>query len=294
MSSKQPEPMMVSEISTRAPAKVNLGLSVLGRRADGFHDILSVFQAISWYDEIRLMPNDRQLEMECSDPDLPTGPGNLAWRAAEAAKERFGIDSGVTIHLEKRIPVGAGLGGGSSDAAAVLRGLAQMWSIDAEEDEWLDVCAEIGSDVPFFWRGGTAVVSGRGEVVDWLPSQKSLTLVVALPTVRVATAWAYGQLSQPFPDSSAYRRRVEALATGSIDLPTLCEKIGNDFQEPIEDVHPEIGRLRIDMLEAGARTSLMSGSGSAVFGVFEDGAAAESAADRLGTDAMVVTTMGAT
>jgi len=270
---------MSNALHIAAPAKLNLGLAILRKRADGFHDLLSVFHAVSWCDEITLTPASTDISLACNGGDAPEGPDNLVWRAANLVRTRFGTTSGVDIRLTKRIPSGAGLGGGSSDAAATVRGLAELWNIDARATDWIDLCAQLGSDVPFFWHGGTAVVTGRGEFVEPLPAQMPLTFVVAVPSVKVSTPWAYQQLRQPFPDHSEYERRVTALKHGRINLFDFCRELGNDFQNPVEKEYPEIQRLRQQLAECGAVASLMSGSGSAVFGLFEN---PERATDALG------------
>jgi len=272
-----------------APAKLNLGLLILGRRPDGYHDLVSVFQTISWTDAIALAPADEEIHLTCSDPALPTGPENLVMRAAAIVRRTFGITCGVTIHLEKRIPTGAGLGGGSSDAAATMRGLALLWEIEAEEETWLGLCARIGSDVPFFWRGGTAIVEGRGERVTPLAEQERLTFVVAVPPVHVSTLWAYGQLSPPFSDASEYRTRVEALRRSDLSLSEFCRKLESTFQPVVERHYPQVRETRERLLALGATSALMSGSGSAVFGVFEDEQKANEATERLAQGTPTVT-----
>jgi 4-diphosphocytidyl-2-C-methyl-D-erythritol kinase len=280
----------LDRITTNAPAKLNLGLSILRRREDGFHDLISLFQTISLCDEISLERADT-ITLECSDPDLPAGPDNLAWRAADLMRETFSISDGVSIHLEKRIPAGAGLGGGSSDAAAVVRGLARLWEIDAGDDVLRDLCARLGSDIPFLFRGGTAIVEGRGEAITPLPSQETLHAVVAVPDVHVSTPWAYGQLSLPFADASEYCERIETLRAGTIGLREFCMMLGNDFQPVVERYYPEIGRLTAVLRERGAYQAIMSGSGSSVFGLFGDPQKARDAAHDL-PDAVLAEVVG--
>ena len=200
-----------------APAKINLGLAILGRRADGYHDLLSVFEAISWSDRLTLSRAPEGITLACPGSDLPSGPENLVWRAADLVRRRFGISRGVRIVLDKRIPAGAGLGGGSSDAAATVRGLDRLWEIGASEDELAEVCAVLGSDVPFFLRAalggnGTAIVEGRGEIVTPLPAQETLHMVVAAPPVHVSTpwgVWAHQAAVQGGSGLPGTRRRAE-------------------------------------------------------------------------------------
>ncbi len=277
--------MTHERITISAPAKINLGLVVTGRRSDGFHDLISVFQTVSWSDELEFTEAD-DLSLSCSDSSLPVGSDNLVWRAADLVRERFGIQSGAHIHLHKSIPWGAGLGGGSSDAAATLRGLAKLWRIEADESVWLDLCAELGSDVPFFLRGGTAVVTGRGEYVEPLPITRDsspLAFVVAVPPVTVSTPWAFRALASHFagkyPDAREYREHVKAFRDGTLTLRAFCERLNgwNTFQSVVEAHHPEIVDVRHRLSDTGALVALMSGSGSAVFGVFESATDADRA-----------------
>ena len=251
-----------------APAKLNLGLSVLGKRPDGFHDILSVFQTISLTDSILLTDTVREISMTRDAPGIPSGPDNLVWKAAEAVRAHFGIKGGVHMELRKRIPSGAGLGGGSSDAAAVIRGLVELWNIDATSGELHEIAARLGSDVPFFLIGGTALVEGRGERITPLVVEGSAHFIVATPRVHVATGWAYGVLPQPFSPAEAYRSRISRLARGELSLLDFCAELKNDFEAPVSSHHPEIAEARSRLLDAGATHAMMTGSGSAVFGVF--------------------------
>jgi len=282
--------MTRERITISAPAKINLGLAVTGRRSDGFHDLISVFQTVSWSDELEFTEADG-LSLSCSDSDLPAGPDNLVWRAADLVRKRFGIRSGVHMHLHKSIPWGAGLGGGSSDAAATLRGLAKLWCIETDESVWLDLCAELGSDVPFFLRGGTAVVTGRGEHVEPLPVTRDFSpraFVVAVPPVTVSTPWAFRVLASHFagtyPDACEYRKYVDALRNATLTLRAFCERLDgwNTFQSVVETHHPEIADVRRRLSDAGALVALMSGSGSAVFGVFATASDADRALASLG------------
>ena len=286
---------MAAVLHLTAPAKLNLGLSVLGLRPDGYHDLLSVLQTISWADTLTLAPADVGIRLTCSRADLPSGPENVVWRAAELVRTTHGLSCGVEIHVEKRIPAGAGLGGGSSDAAATMRGLARLWNIEVGDEEWLKLCAQVGSDVPFFWYGGTAIVEGRGERVTPLPKQEPLVFLVAVPEVRVSTPWAYRQLVPPFADARAFQDRVEALRNGHVALSEFCRVLTNDFQPLVERHFPVVRETREALLNAGATSALMSGSGSAVFGVFEDRRSADHALAALqpGLTAVVTTSASA-
>jgi len=273
-----------SPLVIKAPAKINLGLAILGKRPDGFHDLVSIFHAISLCDEVALTARDRGISMSCDVPGIPVGPENLVWQAADLVQSEFGISSGVHIDLRKRIAAGAGLGGGSSDAAAVVRGLCDMWNIDAPHAVVHELCARLGSDVPFFLTGGTALVEGRGERITPFDIDEELMLVVAMPSVHVPTGWAYSQLHRPFRHPQDYLEQIEHLRGGRIRLVDFCRTLRNDFQTPIERHHPEIARVRGLLESCGATAALMTGSGAAVFGAFESEDAAESAAHTISAE----------
>jgi 4-diphosphocytidyl-2-C-methyl-D-erythritol kinase len=280
---------MTLPIDTIAHAKLNLGLCITGRRSDGFHDLISIFQTVSWPDMLRHVTAP-DVSLTCSHPDLPTGPDNLVHRAAELVQRHFGIGTGARIHLEKTIPWGAGLGGGSSDAAAVLRGLSRLWNIDAPHAQWLELSARLGSDVPFFLHGGTALVTGRGEHVHPLTNiaTDDLAFLVAVPPVRVKTPDAFRMLSEvaagTYPDASPYREAVTALRERKIGMLDFCRTLDgwNTFQSAVEERHPVIRDLRENIADTGAEVALMSGSGSAVFGVYRNISNARRALDSLG------------
>ncbi|GAB5537198.1 MAG: 4-(cytidine 5'-diphospho)-2-C-methyl-D-erythritol kinase [Rubricoccaceae bacterium] len=264
-----------------APAKLNLGLHVLRRRPDGFHQLETVFLPIDWADELTTEPS-RQLELTTSDPSLPTDDGNLVIRAALALANHVGIEATGRLHLDKRVPYGAGLGSGSSDAAAALRLCAELWSVDVPEAELHQLAASLGSDVPFFLLDGAAHATGRGEMLTPLldaeraPYRCPFWIVVAVPEVLVSTAEAYG-LVQP---SDANRPDLAELVTSN-DLARWRAELVNDFEAPIVARHPEIASALQVLREMGEYAAL-SGSGSAVFGVFESEASAREAASVLG------------
>jgi len=266
----------------RSYAKVNLSLDVLGKRPDGYHAIESVMQTISLHDTLALTFPDGSggVRVTCDMPGIPTGEGNLAYQAAAMFFERMEIEQALDIHIEKRIPPEAGLGGGSSNAAAVLRVLGSAFSV--QRSGLPELAAQIGSDVPFFLVGGMAFVRGRGEIVEPLPDMPTRWLVIVKPAFGVSTSWAYRRLDelaatreQPTA-SSRIRNCIEK--EGCRELPRL---LSNDLELPAIERHPEIGNIKKALMEAGASASLMCGSGSAVFGLFEDMEAATRAQERL-------------
>lgn len=269
------------DVLTRiAPAKINLGLHVLRQRGDGYHDVETVLVRIGWADRLTAAPADA-LRFTCSDPALPTGTGNLCVQAARRLARAFDVERGAALHLEKRLPYGAGLGGGSSDAAATLRLLRELWSLEASMARLHAIAADIGADVPFFLQDApAAVASGRGDVLrpllskDGDPYRIPFSLVVVVPGAQVSTAAAYARV-QPHETG---RPGLAALVR-SDDLSRWRAELKNDFAPVVFAAHPEIEAARDLLMDAGAGYAALTGSGGAVFGVFADGGAAEAAAE---------------
>ena len=267
----------------RSYAKVNLTLDVLGKRPDGFHSIESVMQSISLHDTLTLGLGDEPgIRVACDVPGIPTGEDNLAYQAASLLFERLGVAPGLDIRIEKHIPCEAGLGGGSSNAAAVLRGLNQLLgSAVADQAELGDLAARIGSDVPFFLVGGTAFVRGRGEDVQPLPDIRPRWLVIAKPSFGVFTAWAYRRLDEIRVAEQYYYSRGMLECVENENCERLPQLLGNDLEIPALDRYGEIAAIKETLIGAGACGALMCGSGSAVFGLFAGEDEARQAADRL-------------
>ena len=277
-------------LELNAYAKVNLFLRVLGKRPDGFHDIRTLFQTVSLSDglSVRLSPAGRRtVTFTCSRDDLQ-GEHNLAWRAADLMLKRTGTVAQLEVALEKAIPSGAGLGGGSSDAAAVIRAVASMLPARPAAQLLFDVAAELGSDVPFFLVGGSAIGCGRGTELEPLADLPPAALVIARPALEVSTAWAYSALSE---DRATLTHdtdwgKIERLDLGSNAPPVGSlsgsrEGMVNDFESIVFRRHPLIAALKSRLQALGAQSALMSGSGSAVFGVFESYQSARLVADTL-------------
>ncbi len=263
-------------VRVRALAKVNLDLRVLGPRPDGYHEIRTVFQTISLSDrlEIEYHPGRRRtVDLSCTLPGLE-GPDNLASRAAVSLLDATRAPGGVRIHLDKRIPAGAGLGGGSSDAAAVLRALASLLRPRPNFDLLRKLAAGLGSDVPFFLVGGRALGIGRGAEVYRLPDAPPRWLLVAAPPFAVSTAEAYRRLGAQLTSGSGndkidrFCSRVCAAERGAVA--GWAPDPENDFENVVFQMHPELRRLKARLKQLGARPALLCGSGSAVFGVFSD------------------------
>jgi len=251
-------------------AKINLSLRVLGRRADGYHELRTVFQTISLRDELTFESSaGGGIELICAAPDIPSDVGNLVHRAATALRERFGVRRGARIRLVKRIPAGGGLGGGSSDAATALVGLTHLWGIETEAGELSKIGARLGADVPFFLTGGTALGTGTGADITPLEDEARRHLILVTPCVRVSTADAYGALSATAltKAESAVILPISHMEAEFHDSPR--EVWSNDFEPVVFRLFPEIERAKDALTKAGARRAILSGSGSSVFGVFD-------------------------
>lgn len=273
-------------IQARSYAKINLGLKILGQRPDGYHDIWSVFQTISLHDNITFQSRrDQNLILHCPTPGVPTDDSNLIIRAAEMLRHlihRLGIKNnvplGATIILDKKIPMGAGLGGGSSNAAVTLLALLKLWSIKKlPERDLMALAAGLGSDVPFFLHGGTCLVTGRGEQVRKLEPLLKLFLVIIYPGVNISTAWAYNHLSLSLTKRPKYSKIKSAGGLSWRHLDDVKRIMDNDFEPLVLSHFPEVARAKKDLLSWGAIKALLSGSGSAVFGIFADAASARRA-----------------
>lgn len=264
----------------RAYAKINLGLEVLFRREDGYHELRTIFQTIDLYDRLSFQSADKGIELSTNDPELPTDRGNLVVRAAEILAERIECSRGVRIELEKAIPAGRGLGGGSADAAMTLLALNELWQGDLSDAELRRLAAGIGMDVPYFLVGGTALGLGRGEEIYPLEFQFEVPIVLILPDFAVATAEAYSNLILTKRDTSL---KLQDFALSCLGWRGTSLDLVNDLESSTTVFSPAIHEYKASLTELGAAVSLMSGSGSSVFGVFYDDAVARSVAETLAT-----------
>ena len=266
-------------MKVRAYAKINLGLNVLGKRTDGYHDIETVFRLIDLYDELEIVQNDQGTYFSSNKPELSNDNTNLCLRAAHLLRDLTGCHMGVEMKLTKRIPIGAGLGGGSSDAAATLKGLTKLWSLDISPEELQTISESLGSDVPFFFTGQTAHATGRGEILESFVLPLPYSILVATPPIHVSTAWAYSSLRL---DENRNRPKLRDLFSGTIrDTGVLRRELTNDFEETVFRQYPEILKLKEAILSGGAEVALMSGSGSSVFGFFSSAENARTLASNL-------------
>ena len=255
-------------ITIRAHAKINLDLRVLGPRLDGYHELRTVYQTIALHDVIECVSREGPLAIECDAAGVPLDGSNLVWRAADAlwrALRRRTPARDVLIRLQKNIPLQAGLGGGSADAAATLMALSRLWKVPVRPAQLTDVAATLGADVPFFLAGGTALGLGRGDDIYPLPDLPRTHVVIVRPKFGVSTAEAYGWYdSEP-------RRTVREPARRPLPehWPEWAFNLRNDLEPAVAGHHPTIGRIKQALMDAGAVVAAMSGSGSAVFGLFE-------------------------
>lgn len=269
---------MSSPLILSAPAKINLFLRVLKKRDDGYHDILTLMQPVTLYDDITLsVKSGEGIEVSCGNADIPTDKSNLAYRAAELFLKATGTGKKVEIQITKNIPVAAGLGGGSSDAAAVLKGLNSVSSAGLSVRQLMEIGSEIGSDVPFFLLGGPALAAGRGTELTRveLPGYQ---YILINPGFKVSTAWAYNNLDL------TKRRQNNTLSYSKEsfrDIEALSGYLANDLEAVTLREHPEILSLKSALIERGAAGALMSGSGPTVFGIFRARIEAASAFDAL-------------
>jgi 4-diphosphocytidyl-2-C-methyl-D-erythritol kinase len=266
------------QIVIDAPAKLNLGLEVIGRRDDGFHEIATIFTAIDFYDRLTLSAAT-DLQLSCNDDSLAADE-NLALHALYLLRE-MANQSGARIHLHKRIPAAAGLGGASSDAAAALLGGRELWGLNMSDATLRELAVHLGSDVPFFLRGGCAIGRGRGDRLEPLPSPAELSFVVVVPDVRIPakTASLYARLSNAdFSDGSHIASQAARLRAGlSLDV-TLLE---NAFTRPLYAMIPDLGALPDIMRDAGAESVAISGAGPAHYAISSDAGQADAVAARL-------------
>ena len=258
---------MSRSVTVLAPAKINLFLQILGKRPDGYHEIHSLMQTINLYDTLRVTTAESGISLTCDDPTLPSGPSNLAWRAARLLLDRSKLDSGVSIDLQKRIPTGAGLGGGSSDAAAVMKAINELHDLGISSQQMMEWGAELGSDIPFFFSSGTALASGRGEKIESIDTFMGYFVLLIIPNFPISTKDAYQGLRLYLTNFSR-RGDIDIKASGAIFFKTLY-RIGNDFQQQAVTIHPELESCMKVLYRGGAGYVALSGSGSAFFGLFE-------------------------
>ncbi|MCU0786435.1 MAG: 4-(cytidine 5'-diphospho)-2-C-methyl-D-erythritol kinase [Verrucomicrobia bacterium] len=267
-----------------SPCKVNLILNILGKRPDGFHELETVMHPVNVCDHLSLARSGNSIQLTCSIPELPVDSRNLVFRAATAFLEVARVTEGVRMHLDKRIPLAAGLGGGSGNAATTLVGLNELFGHPLKAGQLHSIAARLGSDVPFFLQSNPALATGRGEHVESLepfPALRGASILLVHPGFGIATAWAYQELAR-FPkalngDPGRARKLVAALQTG--DLCAAGREFYNSLEAPALEKYPVLALYQEFLREQGAAVALMSGSGSTTFAIFPDKSKADAAVE---------------
>jgi len=262
-----------------APAKVNLFLRVLRRRADGYHDIFSLMQQISLYDELIFSPRPRGIVLTCPDSDLPVNQDNLIIRAARSIFSCTGYAKGVSITLFKKIPLAAGLGGGSSDAATTLLTLNELCSLGLKKSELMKLGAKLGADVPFFIFGNTALASGIGDKLKAVNNLPLINMVLMKPTFSLSTKMVYENLNLRLT-----KKAINYSIPRFFEIGDIIREMQNDLETVSLPLHPELADIKEMLMQQGALGAMMSGSGPTVFGIFTDEISARKAAAALAKD----------
>ncbi len=260
--------------------KINLFLNIEGRLTNGYHTLRSVMQSIDMHDEIILKSSDKnEITIVCSDPLIPVNEKNTCYKAAAIIKEIYHINSGVIIEINKTIPSEAGLAGGSSNCAAVIRGLNILWNLNLSEDEMSEIGLKIGADVPFCLTGGTCVAEGIGEKLTKLNDFIWNYILVVKPDFSMSTAFVYNNLSSDYYNLYKSNDILNYISSGDFNKAVLS--VQNTLEKVVEKFHPEINAIKEMMIQNGALSSLMTGSGSAVFGLYPDKESFESAYNKI-------------
>lgn len=273
----------MERVSMKAYAKVNIGLRIDGRRNDGYHTLKTLFQTISIHDNLILeLQDERGIGFSTTGLEVPTGEDNICVKAARKVLERENLKSGINIRLEKNISVGSGLGGGSSDAAAVIRGLNKLLKLDLDNSEMEAVALELGADIPFFIRGGCQYAEGIGELLSPGEIEDNFIVLLVIPDISIATSWAYKNL-----DYLSLTSDTEDVNLARFPRNGETNKrryFRNDFENLVFSEYPEIGEIKRQISESGAVYASLSGSGSGVFGLYDSMDEAENGKEKLGKD----------
>ena len=259
-------------ITLRSPAKINLCLSVLGRRTDGYHDVEMLMQMVGLYDEVTVSLGGNGVSVACDQSGVPGGEKNIAWRAAAEMLTASGNTAGLSIGIKKSIPVAAGLGGGSGNAAAVLAAVNRLLSTGYDRKRLAEIGARIGMDVPFFFYGPTALARGRGELVTPLPPVPKFWVLLVNPGFETSTAWVYNNVNL------GLTKKVDCNKIARLMVGNIAEGLHNDLETVTAAAHPVIGRIEEALTGQGALGVLMSGSGPTVYGIFKTEDACRAAA----------------
>lgn len=270
----------MTTLTARAPAKVNLHLEVLFRREDGYHEIETIFQAVDLYDRLEFERTKGPIHVTCDHPGVPNDRTNLVHRAAKMVRNRTGVEWGANIHIDKKIPVAAGLGGGSSDAAATLLAVQRLWEIELEDEDLFAMATTLGADVPFFLKGGIAVGRGIGEDLTPLNSSGRGVFLLVTPPIPLSAATVYEGLRMGLTHHTP-KVNLQTIKALLSRFPDRQWPGFNRLQDFVFPTYPQLRRLHLDLLDTGPRLAMLSGSGPTVFAVYDSIEKAESARDHL-------------
>ena len=259
--------MIMEKISLEAPAKINLGLNILEKREDGYHDIETIYVPLQLKDKVTLEKRKKGIVINCNNPDIPLNEKNLAYKAAKLMREKARYYGGVSITIDKKIPIGGGLGGGSSDAASVLRGLNILWNTNFSLKTLKKLGIKIGSDVPFFMINKACIGRGKGEILQPIPFKYSnIWIIIVYPNIKIESKWAYENLNLT---KNKKIINFYSFLKKSRDPSELRDRIVNDFETIVFEKFPEIKKIKETLYDFGADFCLMTGSGSAIYGMFK-------------------------
>ena len=268
----------------KSPAKINLSLDVVSKRSDGYHELKMIMQTVSLYDEINIEKDDN-ISIDCNKKNIPLNNKNLAWKAADSFFEYTSINKGCKIYINKNIPNGAGLGGGSSNAATVLLALNELYNTNLSDDELINIGVKIGADVPFFILKGTCLAEGIGEKLTRLQNNTNPYVLIYKPQFSISTKWAYKNLKLDKKPVYNINKIIKNLKDKNYNY----DDIFNYLEDVSISKYPEINNIKNKMKNLGATASLMSGSGSSVFGIFDDEIAAKKAFENFEKNSIFLT-----
>ena len=257
----------------RSKSKINLGLKVLNKRSDGLHNIVTIFQEVDFGDKIQLVKHKTGCQIKSDVDWIPIDNSNICHKAYSALCHELNQDFGVKISLEKRIPVGSGIGGGSANAAATLIGLNLLYNLGLNDKKLESIAVTIGADVPFFIRGGTQIGQGTGGKLSPITKKFEAAILLVIPRVSISTEWAYSQLKNKLKSGNSILRFANLMRKDFLSF----KFFENDFEKIVIPAYPEIGSIKNKLLDSGAKFASLSGSGSTVFGIFDDNAYAQKA-----------------
>jgi 4-diphosphocytidyl-2-C-methyl-D-erythritol kinase len=276
---------MRSAVSVRSHAKINLGLRILGKRGDGYHDIETLFHTIELSDRLFAKEAEKGIHVACSFPGVPQDSENIVFAAAQRTLEAAGSTKGVSIEIEKQIPPGGGLGGASTNAAAAIEALDHLFTLGLPLKKKCEIARELGSDVPFFVRGGAAVGTGKGDELEYIKARAKFDLVVVYPGFPISTRWAYEKANSGLTQVD-FDINILGSALKQGDLDSLCRGLHNSFEEVVFKYHPELCEIKRKMIGLGALGALLTGSGSCVFCIVRDGESARTLASEFKRDGL--------